>query len=207
MRIFVSGTDTDAGKTVVCAWLALHWKYAYWKPVQCGTADGTDRERVRALGVETVFPEYALLPEPRSPHAAAALAGTRLRVADIHPPANAPDILIEGAGGLLVPLNDDHTMLDLIVHLASPVILVARAGLGTINHTLLSIAALRARRIPLLGIILTGAGLPENPPAIEHFGKTKIIGSLPRLARIDRENLLRIQAPDLVMLAAKQALP
>ncbi|MDP3425805.1 MAG: dethiobiotin synthase, partial [Humidesulfovibrio sp.] len=148
MKLFVTGTDTGVGKTVVCAWLCLHSGADYWKPVQSGysAATGADRDadEVARLSGARVHPERHLLRLARSPQEAAAAEGLRIGLEDFSLPRTERPLVIEGAGGVLVPLNEDETMLDLMVRLGAPVLVAARTGLGTINHTCLTLAALRA---------------------------------------------------------------
>ena len=154
---FISDTDTDVGKTVVAAVLMMGLDATYWKPVQSGCIDGSDREwvqRTSGLPSERFAGEVYRLSLPLSPHAAAAHDGVAIDLEAITPPAVAPgrSLIVEGAGGLLVPLNDDALMIDLVDRLGLPVLLVARSGLGTLNHTLLSLEALVRRRLGVVGV-------------------------------------------------------
>jgi dethiobiotin synthetase len=196
MRYFITGTDTDAGKSIVAAWLCLHFSCTYWKPIQCGTADGTDRSTVERLSGAATLPERYLLQAPQSPHAAAAAEGRYLRATDFVLPPD-PRLIVEGAGGALVPLSESETMADLMQHFALPVLVVARGGLGTINHTLLTIEALRQRNLDIAGIVFTGDLLPENPRAIERHGRVSILGHLPTLSHLSQETLRNVMPPDL----------
>ncbi len=200
MRIFVTGTDTGVGKTVASAWLCLHTGADYWKPVQSGYPPDRDADEVARLSGARIHPERFLLRLPRSPFEAAAREGLRLGLDDFALPKTERPLVIEGAGGVLVPLNEDETMLDLMARLAAPVLVVARTGLGTINHTCLTLQALRARALPVLGVILCGQPDCEesgqsNAEAIEHFGHVRVLGRIPPLAPLTREALLRV-APD-----------
>lgn len=180
--IFVTGTDTDVGKTVAAGILTQHLKATYWKPVQAGTDPTTDSLTVAGwLGEDRVLPERHVLQAPRSPNQAAAREGRRLELADFTLPHVDGPLVVEGAGGLLVPLNDRHLMIDLIAQLGLPAVLVARSGLGTLNHTLLSVAALKQRDIPLLGILLNGDAHEDNTRDLQHFGQVPILGRIPRL--------------------------
>ncbi len=190
---FVSGTDTDVGKTVVSALVTLGLGARYWKPVQSGTLEGWDRERVQAwtgLPDDHFRPETYALREPLSPHAAAALDGVRIDLdAFVLPPSDGRPLVVEGAGGLLVPLNEEALVIDLIDRLQLPVLLVARSGLGTINHTLLSLAALRSRQLPILGVVLNGPRHPGNRAAIETYGQVSVLAELELLAEITPQTL------------------
>jgi malonyl-CoA O-methyltransferase len=205
--VFVTGTDTDVGKTVVAACLAAAWNAAYWKPIQTGLADGPgDTAAVKGLAglpAERVLaPAYAFQ-APLSPHAAAAEEGAAIALETISWPAGHDFIVVEGAGGLLVPLNDAALMIDLIQKLDLPAVVVARSTLGTINHTLLSLSALRARRIPILGVVMNGPPNASNRRAIEQFGQVRVIAELPRREPLDaaamRDLIGRIPARESVL--------
>ncbi len=179
---FVTGTDTGIGKTWVSAWLVRSWQADYWKPVQSGTLDGCDAEVIRRVAPEAeIHPSAHSLPEPLSPHEAARLAGVTIRLGDFQPPPTVRPLVVEGAGGVLVPLNATDLMIDLMGRLGLPVVVVARSGLGTINHTLLTLEALRRRGLEPAGVILNGPSNPANRQAIEHFGRIAVVGELPRL--------------------------
>lgn len=198
MRFFVTGTDTDVGKTVACAWLMLHMGARYWKPVQAGL-DVTDEATVRQLagaGDERIVPTAYSLPEPLSPHEAARRAGIAIDIDALQVPDGDGPLVVEGAGGVLVPLNDEALVIDLIEQLRLPVILVCRTTLGTINHTLLSLKVLRARNIHVAGVILSGRDMPHNRQAIVSYGRVRIIGHLPQLDPLTREALEGI-APEI----------
>jgi dethiobiotin synthetase len=195
MQIFVTGTDTDVGKTLICTWLCLHSGYDYFKPVQTGSIDGTDSLTVAKFCDVKIHPESFVYKEPLSPHRAAALENETIDIDRIVLP-DAENLIIEGAGGLMVPINDKFMMIDLIKKFEVPVLLVARSGLGTINHTLLSIEALRARDIPLLGMVMNGPINDANREAIEFYGKTKVLACVPKLDKINRETLSTVTLPE-----------
>ena len=183
--VFVTGTDTGVGKTVAAACLARAWRAGYWKPIQTGMATGDeDTATVIALAGlpadRIVAPVYALR-EPLSPHAAAELEGIKLTMEAIVIPSTADPLVVEGAGGIFVPLNDRDFMIDLMARLGLPIVLVARSTLGTINHTLLSLAALRTRDLPIAGVIVNGPPNPGNRAAIERFGRVRILAELPHV--------------------------
>jgi dethiobiotin synthetase len=194
-RFFITGTDTGVGKTVVSALLCAALDAIYWKPIQTGTREGTDRATVMRLANlprERTRPEVYRFSPPVSPHLAAQRAGKRIELQRIKvPDILAHDNLIaEGAGGPLVPINQTLLTTHLIKHLALPVLLVARTSLGTINHTLLSVAALRAAKLDLRGVIMVGKPNRDNRNAIEHYGDIAVLGTLPFLAKINRAVLL-----------------
>lgn len=189
MRVFVTGTDTDAGKTVACAWLCLHSGADYWKPVQSGHPPDRDADTVARLSGARVHPERHMLKAALSPAEAARLEGVEISLDDFTPPRTERPLVLEGAGGVLAPLNHRHTMLDLMERLRAPVLVAARSGLGTVNHTCLTLLALRARHLPVLGVILCGEPNPANRAAIEHFGDTRVLAEIPRLAVLSRQAL------------------
>lgn len=192
--LIVTGTDTDVGKTVVSAMLTLALDAYYWKPIQAGTADGTDRERVAAmtgLPRDRFFPERYILREPLSPHRAAELDNVAIETAELSLPSGQGDkwLIVESAGGVLVPLNRSTLQIDLFARRHAPVIVVARTALGTINHSLLTLEALKARAVPVLGIVFTGDAMPDTERTIVEFGRVKRLGRLPRLATLDAQTL------------------
>ncbi|NOX25627.1 MAG: dethiobiotin synthase [Deltaproteobacteria bacterium] len=182
-QFFITGTDTGVGKTVVSAILLAGLSYKYWKPVQCGLLEATDTEVIKNItGLHDghFLPEKYRLPVSASPHISAAAANVTIDMESLRLPAGTGDLLVEGAGGLLVPLNARFMMIDLLKLLGLPVLLVARSGLGTINHTLLSLAALRDRDVEVLGVVLNGAKAKhqQNRRAIEYYGKVQVIAEL-----------------------------
>jgi dethiobiotin synthetase len=182
--IVVTGTDTDVGKTVFCAGLTRFLDGNYWKPVQAGLAEETDAQAVRRLAelpADRVLPEAWRLRTPASPHLAAEIDGVGIDPDALALPASDRPLVVEGAGGLLVPLTRRTLLIDVIARWGAPVVLCARTRLGTINHTLLSIEALRRRAIPLLGVAFVGDAHPENERIIGSFGKVPVLGRLPHL--------------------------
>jgi dethiobiotin synthetase len=189
----VSGTDTGIGKTTVAAMLLLALDALYWKPLQSGTQDGTDRERVQALThlpADRLLPERYVLSQPLSPHRAAELDGVAIDPKSLAVPAAERTLIIEGAGGLLVPITRQLLQIDLFTAWDLPVILCARTALGTINHTLLSIEALRSRRLRLHGVVFVGDDNPDNIRTIAEISGARVLGRLPRLESLDRAALL-----------------
>lgn len=196
-RFFITGTDTGVGKTTVAALLCAALDAIYWKPIQTGTRDGTDRStviRLANLSRSRARAETYRFGPPVSPHLAAQRARVRIELRKIRLPKIAPheNLIVEGAGGVLVPINSTRLMTDLMSHLRLPVLLVARTSLGTINHTLLSIAALRAAHLDLRGVIMVGKPNRENRRAIEHYGKIEVVGSVPPLKKMNRAVFLEI---------------
>jgi dethiobiotin synthase len=187
--IFVTGTDTGVGKTVTAACLVRAWQASYWKPVQSGTAVGDDDTatvaRLAGLSGDRLAPPAYAFGAPLSPHAAAALEGTAIDVDSIALPPLAAPIVVEGAGGVLVPLSDRDLMIDVMARLALPIVLVARSGLGTINHTLLSLLALRSRNLAIAGVVLNGPPNPGNRAAIEYYGAVSVLAELPPVDPLD----------------------
>jgi dethiobiotin synthetase len=199
--IFVSGTDTGIGKTVVAAALALGLGAVYWKPVQSGLEDGGDRDWVRrhaGLPAEQLADEAYRFGLPLSPHLAASAEGVEIDMERlVAPHTGGRPLVIEGAGGVMVPLNRDCTMVDLMKQLAVPVLLVGRNTLGTINHTLLSIEHLRRSGLDIFGVVLNGGRNADHRRAIEHYGGVKVIGEVDRRCAIGPAELARIFADDL----------
>jgi dethiobiotin synthetase len=196
-RFFITGTDTGVGKTVVSALLCAALDAIYWKPIQTGTREGTDRDMVMhlaALPQSRTIPEAYRFSPPVSPHLAARRAGARIDLRKIRMPriAAGENLIVEGAGGALVPINEMQLMTDLMRRLKLPVLLVARTSLGTINHTLLSLAALRAARLDVRGVVMVGKPNRENRKAIEHYGQIEVAGTVPLLKKIDRKALLEV---------------
>jgi dethiobiotin synthase len=190
--LFVTGTDTGVGKTVVSALLMHRLRgvsnLRYWKPVQTGIEiDDDTREVIRLSGVpaDRVLDRGIRLERPLSPHLSAVLSGRTIDVSGLldlalRESAEMP-LIVEGAGGVLVPLNDREMMVDLIFALALPALIVTRSSLGTINHTLLTIDALRARAIAIAGIVMVGPVNHDNRVAIESRGHVPVLGELPVL--------------------------
>jgi dethiobiotin synthetase len=183
-RLIVTGTDTGIGKTVFAAALAGALGAVYWKPIQSGLMDGADAETVTYLAGVQVLPEAYRLTEPLSPHRAAEVDGVVIDRARLTPPADDP-LVIEGAGGVLVPVTRDLLFADLFARWRLPVVLVARTGLGTINHSLLSIEALRARRVGVLGVAFVGEANEDNEATVAALGDVRRLGRLPMLERLD----------------------
>lgn len=194
MRVVVTGTDTEIGKTVFSAALADALGACYWKPIQSGIDGESDSERVRRLGripPERIVPEVWRLNTPASPHLAAAIDRVRLLPDTLSPPDTGRPLVIEGAGGLLVPLTRNETFADVFARWRLPVILCARTALGTINHTLLSLEAMRRRMIPVFGVAFIGDAVPDTEQTIVDMGRVRSLGRLPRLDPLTPDTLRR----------------
>jgi dethiobiotin synthetase len=192
-RIVVAGTDTEIGKTVFSAGLAALLGANYWKPIQAGLEGETDSQLVARLGglcTDRIVPERYSLKTPASPHQAAAIDGVHitLEALDVPDTGDRP-LVIEGSGGLLVPLDDTTLYIDVFARWQIPVVLCARTVLGTINHSLLSIEALRHRKLDILGIAFIGDGNPESERVICEIGRVRRLGRLPRLSPLTASTL------------------
>ena len=195
-KFIISGTDTDIGKTVVAAMLTLALGGTYWKPIQSGIEGGVDTKAVQkmtGLPAERFLPESYVLSEPLSPHRSAEIDDVTIDVDSLLLPQIEEPLIIEGAGGLMVPLTRENLLINLFKRwnetMRVPVILVARTGLGTINHTLLSLEALWSRQIPIQGIIFVGDENEDNVKTIAEFSDVKILGRLPFLDSLNEDSL------------------
>lgn len=197
--VFVTGTGTGVGKTVLSA--AIMWRYRrdvplrYWKPVQTGIEQDDDTGEVARLGgleESEILADGVRLRDPVSPHLAARRSGARIAVEDLLGAAgsrNGRALVVEGAGGVLVPINESETMADLMAGLGLSAAVAARSGLGTINHTLLTVEALRARSIPVAGVVMIGEPDRDNREAIECYGSVEVLGEMPRFDPLTPEGL------------------
>ena len=191
-RFLVTGTDTDIGKTVFAAGLAGALGAYYWKPVQAGVDPEGDKETVARLGgipKTHILPEAYRLRTPASPHLAARIDGVEVCLDKLTLPQVDGPLVVEGAGGVLVPVSETLLMADLFAYWQLPVILCARTALGTINHSLLSIEALRSRGVPLAGIAFIGDPHEENERIIPQLAKVSSLGRLPRLDPLNATSL------------------
>ncbi|MCH4543373.1 ATP-dependent dethiobiotin synthetase BioD [Ochrobactrum sp. POC9] len=188
----VTGTDTNIGKTVFSAALADALNAYYWKPVQSGLEEATDSETVvqlARLSPLKIIPETWRLKTPASPHLSAQIDGVEIDTDALEVPSVDAPLVIEGAGGLHVPLTRRTTFVDVFARWRKPVILCAGTGLGTINHTLLSLEALDRRNIPVLGIAFIGEPQPDTEEIIPQLSDVPRLGRLPHLARLDPDTL------------------
>jgi dethiobiotin synthase len=194
-RFFVTGTDTNVGKTVLSALLVAALDAVYWKPIQTGSCEGCDRESVMKwaeIPEERTLPEEYCFDPPVSPHLAAELSGVAIDLARIQRPALASGVplIVEGAGGVFVPVNNSQFMLDLVVQLRMPVLVAARSALGTINHTTLTVRALRDAGATVAGVVVIGHENKDNERAIERFACAPVVGRIPHLEQVNRAALL-----------------
>lgn len=190
--IVVLGTDTDVGKTVFAAGLTAALGATYWKPVQSGLDGDTDSQTVRRLAElpdERVLPEAYRLNSPLSPHRSAEIDGVEIDPEALTPPAVDGPLVIEGAGGVLVPLTRETLFADVIARWNLPAVLVGRTALGAINHALLSIEALRARGVRLLGIAFSGEEIADTQRTIAEMGAVRELGRLPVLDPLTPQTL------------------
>ena len=188
-KYFVTGIGTDIGKTIVSAILCEALEADYWKPVQSGSLDHTDSDEIRDLisnSKSRIFPEAYRLPSPLSPHASAERAGIQIHAEKIMLPETSNTLVIEGAGGLMVPLNHQTLLIDLLSVLKAEIILVSRNYLGSINHTLLSWEALKKRQLPVYGIVFNGEANPETEEFILEYTRLPLLGRVPLVEKPDK---------------------
>lgn len=194
LQIVIAGTDTDVGKTIFAAGLTRALDGCYWKPIQAGIDGETDRDIVKRLtrfGDDRILHEAYRLTAPASPHLAAERDGIMIDTASLVPPPTARPLVIEPAGGLAVPLTRNLLQIDLLARWKLPVILVAATRLGTINHSLLSIEALKQRAIPILGVAFIGPENADSQRTICDMGRVRLLGCLPHLELLTAETLSR----------------
>ena len=198
--LFITGTDTGVGKTAVSAALLRRYRpqrpVRYWKPIQTGIEQDDDTATVARLAsasTDEILDEGVRLPRPVSPHLAARWQGQTIALRplietlDRH--GHGTYWVVEGAGGALVPINDDHTMIDLMVMLALPVVVVARTSLGTINHTLMTVETVQRRALQVAGVVMVGRPDPDARAAIERYGGVAVVGEMPALEALTPEAL------------------
>ena len=194
LRLVICGTDTDVGKTVVSALFVQGLVATYWKPVQSGTEGGGDRQRVidlLDLPEKRFHPEAYAFQAPVSPHWAAEREGRCIDPEQLKLPAIDEPLVVETAGGLMVPLTRHWLQIQQLQRWQLPVVLVARSELGTLNHTLLSLEALRRRNIPILGLVINGPSHADNPRTLHELGDVPLLCELPLLEQLNAEALAR----------------
>jgi dethiobiotin synthetase len=192
-RLFVTGIGTEIGKTIVSAAIVEKLQADYWKPVQSGDLENSDSLKVKNLVSNPrsfIFPESYKLTQPFSPHKSAAIDGITIEREKIRPPVTDNILIIEGAGGLMVPLNDNFLMIDLIKELGAEAILVSTNYLGSINHTLLSIYALKQYGIPIKGIIFNGVKDIYSKEYILKYTGIPLLGHIPKYDNIDKSDII-----------------
>ncbi len=205
MKLFITGIGTDVGKTIASAIVTQALEADYWKPIQAGDLDNSDSHKVKSKisnPKSQIFENSYKLNTPASPHLAAAIDGITIDLKQIKEPATTNHLVIEGAGGVLVPINNQDCIIDLIQK-DYKVLLVSRHYLGSINHTLLTFEALKNRNIPLAGIIFSGDENKASEEIILAKTKAKFIGRIEEEPYFDtnviqqyaddfRENLLKL---------------
>jgi dethiobiotin synthetase len=192
-KYFITGIGTNVGKTIVSAILTEALKADYWKPVQSGVAEGTDKGLVSSLITNTTsvcHNESYCFQEPASPHLAASLENQKIKLEQMHLPDTQNDLIIEGAGGILVPLNDSNYVIDLAQEFEADVILVCRNYLGCINHSLLSIDYLVKNNFPVKGLVLVGNFDKAVKLAITNYSELPVLAEIPEMSEISKESIL-----------------
>jgi len=191
--LFITGIGTGIGKTIISAILVEKLKADYWKPIQSGDLEDSDTLKVKRLvsnTISTFHPETYRLTQPFSPHKSAAIDNINIEKEKFIIPATDNLLLIEGAGGLMVPLNNDFLMIDLIKQLNAEVVLVSQNYLGSINHTLLSVAALKQYDINIAGIIFNGRTDTDSESYILDYTGIKLLGAVPEYELIDKNTII-----------------
>ncbi len=184
---FVTGTGTDVGKTLVSLGLCLHFKADYWKPVQTGQPSDTDFIK-KFLPNNKIHSSAYELKEPLSPNQAGEKENIKIDLKKISIPQS-PFLIVEGIGGVYVPLNEKETVIDIMKFIDLPLIVVAHSGLGTLNHSLLTLFALKDKNFKIAGIILSGAKHPDNKRDIEKWTGVPVLLELPILSSITKEKV------------------
>ena len=191
-RLFVTGIGTNVGKTVISAILTQKLQADYWKPIQAGDLNNTDSMKVSQWvdnTISTIHPEAYRLTQPMSPHAAAERDGVNINLNDIISTETTRNLIIEGAGGLMVPLNKNNLVVDMVSRFQTETVLVSRHYLGSINHTILSIEALRSRNIPITGIIFNGDDNRDTESIIKSVCAVPILGRIPNIDNLNQHSI------------------
>ena len=192
MQFIICGTDTDIGKTIISAFFVRGLNASYWKPIQSGLESETDSEKVFRLSKvkkEKIIDEAYIFKQPVSPHWAAEIDKKSINISSLNLPSIKEALVVETAGGLMVPLTRSFLQIEQIKSWNLPVILVCRSSLGTLNHTLLSIEALKKRNIRILGIVVNGEKHIDNPKTLKEFSGLPIIAEFPLVEKLNTENL------------------
>ena len=195
LKFIICGTDTDVGKTLISSFFVRGLKSFYWKPIQSGIETETDSQsilRLSGIKKEKILKEAYIFEKPVSPHWAAEIDRKKIDINLLNVPTIDGSIVIETAGGLMVPITRNFLQIDQIRKWNLPVIIVCRSSLGTLNHTLLTVEALKKRNIKILGLIINGEKHLDNPKTLREFSKLPIIAEFPRLNNIDKNNLDRL---------------
>lgn len=189
---FITGIGTGIGKTIVSAIITEKLSADYWKPIQSGDLEISDSLLIHQLisnSSTKIHLERYRLGQPLSPHLSAKIDGIKISLEELRPPETTNDLIIEGAGGLMVPLNDKELILDLIKRLNCKVIVVSQNYLGSINHTLMTLEALKANGISIAGLIFNGATNSDSESYISNYSGVKILGRIPQLTVIDKQSI------------------
>lgn len=197
MNLFITGIGTNVGKTVVSAFLTEALQADYWKPIQSGVVEGRDSDMVKSLITNTksfFHPETYLLKEPLSPHFAAKLDGVKIELDKILLPKTSNHLIIEGAGGLLVPINDTQYVIDISKQFDCEIVLVISSYLGCINHSLLSIDYLLRNQFKLKALVFNGTFESEVKQAITNYVKNTLIIDVPQLDELSKSTVLQISS-------------
>jgi len=191
-KFIICGTDTDIGKTLISSFLVKGLNSFYWKPIQSGIESETDSETVAKLAQvskEKIIKEAYVFTKPLSPHWAAEIDQKTITFDKLRLPKVQGSLIIETAGGLMVPITRNFLQIDQIKEWNLPVILVCKSSLGTLNHTLLSIEALKLRNIEILGLVVNGEKHLDNPKTLVDFSGIPLIAEFPYIKKIDSNNL------------------
>ena len=191
-KFFITGTDTSVGKTLFCSILMDKFLYDYWKPIQTGNKNDNDTiyiKKICKIPSNRFYKPAFSFRKSLSPHQAAKYENVSINLNNIKKPITNNPLIIEGIGGILVPLNNKNLIIDLIKKLKFPVIIVSRSTLGTINHTLMTIKILRQNKIKIYGVVLNGVMNKKNAQSIEHFGKVKVLAQIPFFKKISLKKI------------------
>lgn len=196
-KIFITGIGTDVGKTLASAVLAEAWQADYWKPIQAGNLEQLEADYVQSLVTNNktvIHPTQVLLKTPCSPHYAAKLDEISIQPENLDIPNTNNTLLIEGAGGLMVPLQQDFLILDLIKFWKLPVVVVSRNYLGSVNHTLLTLEVLRINQVSVLGLVFTDTDAWDSMEYIRRKSQLPVIGHIPYLPEVTPQRISEVAA-------------
>jgi len=194
-KFIICGTDTDVGKTLISSFFVRGLQSFYWKPIQSGIETETDSQsilRLSEIKKENILKEAYIFKKPVSPHWAAEIDEKNIDINLLKLPSIDGSLIVETAGGVMVPITRNFLQIDQIKRWDLPVIIVCRSSLGTLNHTLLTIEALKKRNIKILGLIVNGEKHLDNPKTLQEFSKLPIIAEFPRISNVDKNNLDRL---------------